>query len=140
MKIRLKEAFIYAKRLAAFKDKVFPAKLSFAIYCNEETLQKEIERSEKERTKLCEQYAEKDEEGKPVMTDNIVNGKKVQAYKLSDENQAIFAEEYNELLETEVEIDIRKAKTSILEKCETYDRYSVLSVAEISALSFMLEE
>lgn len=140
MKIKLGEVHAYAARLTTLSKKVFPAKLSFAISCNTEMLQRELERAEKERQKICEQYAEKDEEGKPVMTDNVVDGKKVQAYKLSEENQRGFIEEYNDLLDTEIEIDIRKVKANILDKCETSDRYTIPSVADITALSFMLEE
>lgn len=140
MKIKLKEAANYATRLATLSKKVFPSKMSFAISYNAEMLQKEVERVEKERLKICEQYAEKDEEGKPVMDDNIVDGKKVQSYKMSEENQKVFVEEYNDLLENEVELDIRKVKTSILEKCETADRYTIPSVADVAAMAFMLEE
>lgn len=140
MKIKLREAAEYAARLATLSKKVFPSKLSFAISYNSEMLQKEIERAEKERLKICEQYAEKDEEGKPIMADSIVEGKKVQSYKFSEENQKTFLEEYNDLLDTEVEFDIRKVKTSILEKCEDADRYTIPSVADVTAMAFMLEE
>lgn len=140
MKIKLREAVKHAAHLASLSKKVFPSKLSFAISCNTEMLQKEAERAEKERLKICERYAEKDENGKPIMLNNIVNGNKVQEYKINEEGRRALLEEYNDLLETEVEIEIRKVNASILEKCETADRYTIPSVADINAMAFMLEE
>lgn len=140
MKIKLREAQNYAARLTSLGKKVFPSKLSFAISCNSEKLQKEVERTEKERLKICERYADKDEAEKPVMVDSIVKGEKVQSYKMSEENQKAFTEEYNELLDTEVDVEIRKVKQEVLEKCESSERYSIPSVADIAAMAFMLEE
>lgn len=140
MKMKLKEVNEYVLRLSEFGKRVFPSKLSFAISYNMEKLQKEAERGEKERLKLCGQYAEKDKEGKPVMAEIEVEGKMVQSYRLSAQHQREFAEEYRDLLETEVEVDIRKVSQEVLERCESSERYSIPSVADIAALAFMLEE
>lgn len=85
-------------------------------------------------------YAEKDESGNVLMAESVINGQKMQEYKMSEENKKAFSEEYTQLLETEVEIDIRKSGMEEIEQCEKIERYDLLSVAELLALSFMLEE
>lgn len=140
MKMREKDVNRHFTDLAAMAHMTLPSKLSFAISFNLEKLQNEAERIEKERTKLCGRYADKDENDQPVMTDSIIEGKKVQEYKMSEENQKLFAEEYNSVLETEIEMEIRTVKTDVIERCETAERYDIPTVAQLHALSFMLEE
>lgn len=139
MKMKLREVNKNLNRMERIAGMVFPTKLSFTIACNIETLQREAERIEKERRKLCEQYAEKDSDGNAVMIDSIIDGKKRKEYKMSDENQKQLEREYNDLLDTEVEVDIRKVKQEVIERCETQERYSIPSVLEIISLSFMIE-
>ena len=140
MRMTLKEVNRHFTELAGFGKKVFPSRLGFAISCNLERMQEEIERVENERKKLCEMYAEKDESGNVLMAESVINGQKMQEYKMSEENKKAFSEEYTQLLETEVEIDIRKSGMEEIEQCEKIERYDLLSVAELLALSFMLEE
>lgn len=89
MKMKLRETQVRLQNLAKLGTKTFPAKLSFAISCNIEKLQKEAEHIEKERKKLCEQYAEKDDDGKPVMVDSVLNGKESKEYKMDGINHNI---------------------------------------------------
>lgn len=140
MKMKEKEVNKHFSDLAGIGNLTLPSKLSFAISYNLEKLQKESERIENERKKLCEQYSDKDDDGKPVMVDSIINGQKTQEYKMSEENRKLFGEEYNELLDTEVDIEIRKVKNEVVERCEQVDRYTIPSVSQLFALSFMLEE
>ena len=140
MKMKLKEAQARLQNLAKLGTKTFPAKLSFAISCNIEKLQKEAEHIEKERKKLCEQYADKDDDGKPVMVDSVLNGVESKEYKMDAAARAAFGEEYDSLLDTEVDVNIRMAKTEVVEQCERADRYDIPTVAELLALAFMLEE
>lgn len=140
MKMKLKEAQARLQNLAKLGTKTFPAKLSFAISCNIEKLQKEAEHIEKERKKLCEQYAEKDDDGKPVMVDSVINGVESKEYKMDAAARAAFGEEYDSLLDTEVDVSIRTVKTEVVEQCERADRYDIPTVAELLALAFMLEE
>lgn len=140
MKMKLKEAQARLQNLAKLGTKTFPAKLSFAISCNIEKLQKEAEHIEKERKKLCEQYADKDDDGKPVMVDSVINGVESKEYKMDAAARAAFGEEYDSLLDTEVDVNIRMAKTEVVEQCERADRYDIPTVAELLALAFMLEE
>ena len=140
MKFAEREAIKHSNNLAELGNKVFPSKLSFAVSYNYEKMHREAERIEKERKKLCERYAEKDEEGKPVMVNSLVNGVKTQEYKMTDENSKAFRDEYDELLDTEVEIEIRTVKREIIEQFEEKDRYSTPTVKDLVAMSFMLED
>lgn len=140
MKMKLRETQVRLQNLAKLGTKTFPAKLSFAISCNIEKLQKEAEHIEKERKKLCEQYAEKDDDGKPVMVDSVLNGKESKEYKMDGTTRAAFAEEYDSLMDTEVDVTIRTVKTEVVEQCERAERYDIPTVAELLALAFMLEE
>lgn len=140
MKMKLKEVQVRLQNLAKLGTKTFPAKLSFAISCNIEKLQKEAEHIEKERKKLCEQYAEKDDDGKPVMVDSVIGGKESKEYKMDTSARTAFGEEYESLLDTEVDVTIRTVKTEVVEQCERAERYDIPTVAELLALAFMLEE
>lgn len=140
MKMKEKEVIKHFQELATLGKLTLPPKLSFAISCNLEKLQRESERIEKERTKLCEQYADKDENGEPIMVDSIINGNKTQEYKMSEENRKLFSEEYGELLDAEVEMELRTVKMEVVERCEKVDRYHIPSVAQLVAMSFMLTE
>lgn len=133
----VKERFL---ELQSVESLTLPSKLSFAIAYNLGKFQRESERIEKERKKLCEQYAEKDKNGNPVMVNSVINGIKMQEYKMTEENKKLLNEEYNELLDMEVDIEIRTAKQELIERCEEVERYSIPSVSQLSALSFMLEE
>lgn len=140
MKMKLKEVKRHFAELAGLGKMVFPSKLSFALSFNIEKLQKETERIEKERRKLCEQYAEKDGDGKALMADSVINGVKTQEYRMSDENRRAFEEEFDMLMDTEVEVAVRKVKMEEIERCEQAERYDIPAVAQILAMSFMLEE
>lgn len=121
-------------------NKKFPSKLRYAVAYNMEKLQKESGRIENERKRLCEQFAEKDEKGNPVMVKSIVNGKESQEYKLTEENRRLFEKEYNSLLDSEVDIEIRKVKASVVDECEKSDRYDIPGVRDMTAMIFMIEE
>lgn len=140
MKIKEREVKEHFSRLAQVSDLVLPSKLSFAISYNMEKFQREFNRIEKEREKLCERYADKDEDDRPIMVNSMVDGMKKQTYKMSEENSKLFGEEYEDLLDTEVDIEIRTVKKGVLERCEETERYNIPSVSQLFALSFMLED
>lgn len=140
MKMKLKDVQTRLRGLAGLGTKTFPSKLSFAISYNIEKLQKESERIEKERKKLCDQYADKDDDGNPMMVDSIINGNTVKEYKMDEEGRKAFNEEYENLLDTEVDIEIRTVKAEVVEQCEKADRYSIPTVADLLAMSFMLKD
>lgn len=140
MKIKEREVKEYFLRLTQVSDLVLPSKLSFAISYNMEKFQQEFNRIEKEREKLCERYADKDEDERPVIVNSMVDGMKKQTYKMSEENSKLFAEEYEGLLDVEVDIEIRTVKKEVVQRCEEADRYNIPSVSQLFALSFMMED
>lgn len=137
MKMTLKEANERFVQLAGMGKMVFPSKLSFAVAYNLEKLEQEANRAEKERERLCKQYADKDKDGEPVMESYLKNGTEQKQYKMNTENSKAFEEEYKALLETEVEIDILMVGQEVFEQCEERERYSIPSVGVVYALAFM---
>lgn len=140
MRMTLKDVKKNLKGLIALGGATLPSKLSFAISRNIEKLQAEERRAEDERSKLCEQYSDKDKDGNPVMTDCVIEGLRTQKYEMSPENQEAFNQEYEDLMNEEVDIDIRMVKLECIEQCEKAERYTILSVGDIAAMSFMIEE
>lgn len=140
MKMKLREVNKNLSILARMGGKTFPAKMSFAISRNFELLQRESERIEKERKRLCENYSEKDEEGNAVMIDSVIDGQPTKEYKMTEEKRSAFEVEYNELMDEEIEVDIRKVKQEVIERCEEAERYDIPTVADIVGMSFMIEE
>ena len=138
MKMTLKEANERYLALSKMADHTFPAKLGFAIAANMEKLEKECNRTEQERVKLCKLYAEKDEDNNPKMIDSVVNGHPMKSYDIFDQNLELLKKDLEELTEMEVDVEIRTIEENIIEKCESEPRYSVPTVKEICALSFML--
>lgn len=139
MKMTLKEANERYIELSKMAERTFPAKLGFAIASNIDALGKEFDRIEQERVKLCKLYAEKDENGKPKMLESVVNGRPTKNYDISDQNVALLSKDLEDLMETEVDVEIRTVEENIIEKCESGSKYSVPSVREIRALTFMIE-
>lgn len=140
MKLTEREVIKHNANLVKLGNRVFPSKLSFAISYNYEKMNREAERIEKERKKLCERYAEKDEKGEPVMVSSVVDGVKTQEYKMSEENRKAFNDEYEDLLNTEVEMEIRTVKMEVIEAVEAKERYSIPTIADMVGMSFMLED
>ena len=89
MKMTLKEANERYLALSKMADRTFPAKLGFAIAANMEKLEKECNRTEQERVKLCKLYAEKDEDNNPKMIDSVVSGRPMKSYDISDQNREL---------------------------------------------------
>ncbi|MCI8592704.1 MAG: hypothetical protein HFI88_10265 [Lachnospiraceae bacterium] len=140
MKMKLKDVNRHYAGLAGAGDLILPSKLSFAISRNMESLLAEVERAEKERKKMCERYAEKDADGKPVMADSVVDGKKTREYKMSPEGMKTVNEEYQALLDAEVDVRISTVDAECIRQCEESERYSIPSVRQAAALAFMLEK
>ena len=113
--------------------KRLPFQLAYAISKNVQDISKEADIIGQNRIKLIELYADKDENGNPVIKDG--------EYHISDENQGVFQQEYTEFLHTETEVfkDIEKVDITKFDKLED-QRYDALSAADITALSFMTSE
>lgn len=121
--------------LLKLAGKNLPVKIAYAIAKNIKVLNEEYKTIEEQRIKLCEKYADKDEDGKPKMAEK--DGKQV--YQFSDDNEEKVNEEYKELLETEEELDIHKVSIEEFEKCDMNDRYDILNPSEYSVLEFMID-
>ena len=81
--------------------------------------QKEFSLYKEKRIALLEKYADKDEEGKPI----IENGN----YKISDEGIAAINTEYNELIETTVTLNANKLQLYLLDD-ETFTPTEMLKL------------
>lgn len=84
----------------------------------------EIKNYNEQRMKLCEKYANKDDEGKAVVKDGN--------YDISEENMMKFIEELEKLREETVEIPCKKVTLEDID-C------AGLSPAMIDSIEFMLE-
>ena len=128
MKMTLLEVLNRQRTLSEFVSKKLPYKLAYAISKNLAKLQAEAEIIDKGRIALVEEYAVKDEDGKPVVKDNN--------YDLG-ENAATFSAEFNKYMSTETDVDIYTVPESVLGTDDP--RFDVLTVAQIVALDFMIE-
>lgn len=117
--------------LSRTAEKKFPVKVSYAIAKNVELLKKECQDLEQQRVRLCEMYADKDEEGKPITED----GK----FVFQEGEQQKFQMEYEELLKEEVALDFNMVDAVELEKCDLNERYDVPTAEDYMAMDFMLE-
>lgn len=123
--------------LGKLGEYVLPSRLGFAISVNYEELSRWQKHIEKERIKLLEGYADRDDDGEIIM-DRDDKGN--ENYHLSEENLKLFAKEYGEFLETEVDVDLRMVDEDVLWQCDENPKYRGLTVGELSALRFMVKE
>jgi hypothetical protein len=137
MKMTLREAREKYERLLNVQELVLPAKMSYAIAYNTEKLEREVKRAEREREKLCQRYAARDENGKILMETNIVSGRKIESYKMTDADKADFNKELEDLFDTDAEIDIRMILENDICEMGKDARYNILSVTQRRALMFM---
>lgn len=128
--MKLKEIMRIHEGLVKQSSKVYTAKLGYAISKNMKSFRKAIEEYDENRLKICERYAEKDKDDKPIVKEN--------QYEMTDESKEIVNEEIKELQEVDTDIDIMKVSFAELERCENVDRYDIPSVADIEDLMFMI--
>lgn len=138
-KMTLKDVKKNASALSTLAGMRFPGKLRYAVAYNLEKLNREEKRIEEQRIELCRQYAEKDENGEAVMVQNVIDGSRSESFKMTLENEQAFTKEYAELLETEIDIDIRTVEASVVDRCDETERYDIPSVAQVIGMSFMIE-
>ena len=74
-----------------------PFKLSYALSKHKDALQKHAIDFDKARIAICEEYADKDENGKAIINQDS-------GYKLTEENMKTVNEKVFDLLEEEVEV------------------------------------
>lgn len=139
MKMTLNEVEIHLKALSGLGNHILPIQLSYAISTNIKRFSELFSLAETERIKVCERYADKDKNNRPIKTTIESNEKKVEVFKISNERMVDLAKEICELKSTEIDVDIQTVNVSILEFCEKDSRYTMLSLSDIENLSFMLE-
>lgn len=130
MKMTLIDVLNRQRILATLADKKLPYKLAYAISKNLSKFQAEVETIEKTRKSFIENYAVKDDNGEFVIEDN--------QYKIEDGKMEEFNSEFQNFMSTETEIDIFAVPESVLETDDS--RFDVLTVAQIVALDFMIEQ
>lgn len=138
MKMTLNEWQKNYQGLNSLGKAVFPVKLSFAVRRNMAKLETLMELAEKERLELCRRYADRDEDGAPVLVDSIVNGTLVKEFQIPEKNRQNLLRELEELFDSETEIDIELVPESVIGQCEASERYTVPSMDELQHLSFMI--
>lgn len=131
--MKIIDAVNHLNSLKTVSEKVYPAKMRFAITRNIIKISAETELVEKSRIEICERYAAKDVDGKPMVKDG--------AYVCGTaEDVAARDAEIKALYNTEIDIDILKIQQQDIEECDTKDRYDIPSISEVIALDFMVEQ
>lgn len=113
-------------RLSEISKKQLPVKVSYAIAKNIAKIEAELNVYNKEREKLLDKYAVKDEHGNISVDEN--NQIKIREEYITDWNRDI-----KELLSIENEVDIHKFSIDALEG------YS-MTPAELMIIDYMIEE
>ena len=129
MKMTLTEILQKQRNLAALANMKLPYKLAYAISKNLGKMEAEVKAIEETRLNIIKEYAVKDENGEPVVVDN--------KYDLGD-NVAAFTEEFQNFMSTETEVDIFTVPEAVLGADDP--RFDVITVNQIAALDFMIEE
>lgn len=97
---------------------------AYRISKNIKSILEEIKTYNDTRTKMCEEYADKDKEGKPIIKDN--------KYIMSTEKEIQLNEELGKLLDEDVDIQIKKVTLADINKAG-------LSPLELDSIEFMLD-
>ena len=129
MKIKNSEIVQIFNGIPSAMKKQLPVKVSYAIGRNMKMLEPIANAHEAERMKIIEKYVEKDDKGEIIVRGNEV--------VLTDKEG--YAREIGELLEIENEVQVHTIPFSLIEECDS-ERFDVLTPAELSAMSFMIEE
>jgi hypothetical protein len=127
MKMTNQEIINFANMMLG--DKHLPVKFAFAIHKNAKTIEPALKAYNETRKGLIEQYAKKDDEGKPIIEDD----------KYTVENVEQFNADMNDLLTEETEVEIHKVSVDELAKLDD-PRFDALTVSEMTILNFMIEE
>ena len=88
MKITVRQAIVAADAIASIRNKSLPVRVSYALNKSFAALSRERNAADEERIKLCKKYADKDEAGEPIVTEN--------AFKMTEENEKACNAEFRE--------------------------------------------
>lgn len=140
MKIKVMDIIVKTAQLNAIAGKKMPIRMSYAVSKNREVFAKEVDKYETERIKLCNAYADKDADGKPVIAEREENGQKVSEYIFTKENREELEKALADFCDMEVHLAIQKINMKDLEKIDESDRFDALSPMELESLYFMIDE
>lgn len=128
--MKITEIGVKAQILSGLSKKKLPVKLGFAVSCNLDELAKWQKKTEEQRIELCKQYAKKDEKGEPIIKDD----------RYDIEDMTALSSDVAELMDEDIEVNVRKVPDSLLDMIDLSDKYDALTPDEIGALQFMLTE
>lgn len=126
MKLTTNEIMQRYQALLEISNNKTSGRIAMAIMCNLKALEDTYKTVEQtlEDTKI--KYADKDEEGKPIIVNNN--------YQLSDENLKLLKEEYKEIEQQEFEVpEPTKVPANAFDNCED------ITAAELYKIEFMIE-
>lgn len=135
MKMKLGGVRERLEGLLKVAKKTFPAKVNYAVAKNLKLLESEFKDLEEQRIKICESYADKDENGKAVTQEKDGN----MLYVFSGDAQEQCNKEYGELLEEEIDLDIHTVEASELDKCDESERFDIPTPVDYIAMDFMFK-
>lgn len=139
MEMKLGEIRGRLEGLLKASEKTFPAKVNYAVAKNLKLLESEFKDLEEQRMKICESYADKDEDGKAKTKTVNTNNGETTVYVFSGDAQEQCNKEYGELLEGEIDLDIHTVDVAELDKCDENERFDVPTAADYMAMEFMLK-
>lgn len=131
MELKLKD-LINAERIFATLNMTrgFSSVVAYRISKTVKDVSKELKEYEAQRIKLCEEYAKKDDEGKPIIIPDPETGKS--SYDISAEDLIKVNNELNNLQEETVDINIKKVTLEDIDKAG-------LAPLELELIEFMLD-
>ena len=116
--------------LANIRSKKLPIKMSFVLSRNLKKIDEVVKDVQNSMNDLLQKYGERDENGEIVVG---ANG------SVRIDNFKDYMDEYDQIMDVDVDIILDKVSMSEVEKCEN-DGYDNLTVDEVSALEFMIME
>ena len=125
--------FIFNVSNNGLPGKRLPVKMGYAISRNISAMNEIVDSYEKQREKLIDQYAEKNEDGTPKIQE--VNGTNIAV--IPEDKKKEFSDAIEELLDIENEIDLYTINMDEVEKCDT-DKYDSLTTTDLMTLDIMI--
>lgn len=126
MKIKTETIVNFIESGLAFKN--YPTSMAYKMLLNKKACDSVYEAYNEQRKKLIDKYAEKDEDGNPVVVDN--------RFQIADPEA--WNKDIAELLGEEVEVTISEIPAEMLDKCEP-PHFDALSVPELELIDFMIK-
>lgn len=132
MKMKYFEVQKRYEDLLSVKKLTLPRGAMVAIARNIMALSKEIKFIESQKLEIAEKFAKKDENQKIVVVNNVIEFE-------NNDSFLEFRNEFTEMLNEEVDVEVATFGSSILEKCDESDRYDLLSIEKEMELSWMID-